>query len=542
MTAPPPGEEPDASERELLDWLEEYEDALAHGRTASFPADLLARFERLPRWVECLNHLQSLAISDAPPPPGPEEAEQAMSPSSWSQLPRQFGGYELIEELGRGGMGVVYRARHRKLDSFFALKLIRTSEFASGDEVRRFFQEAQTAARLSHPNIVGVHDAGEQEGLPFLVMRYISGETLAQRIRRERPTCTAAAEMLVPIARAVHYLHSQGIVHRDLKPANILLDTAGVPHVTDFGLAKVFSENHEHTATGTVIGTPAYMAPEQAWGKTNLAAPACDVYSLGAILYELLTGQTPFPDANPLDQILRLRDSEPRPPHAVNPEVPGELEQICLRCLEKQPEMRYRTADELADDLQRYLSDEPLQVRPIGLWRRLRRWMRREPALATHLAGLLIMALIVQIRHWLPGPVPDSYGPVMTVLGVWGVLAAVMQKLLLRGRLEIRLVWVAVDAVLFTAALCFAQPPVESLILGYPLLIAASGLWYQPAVVLLMTLAAAGSYLVLFALRGAEATPIHYPFIVTGMLTVVGGIVFALVRRIRQLLDVKIPG
>ncbi|MCA8998298.1 MAG: serine/threonine protein kinase [Planctomycetaceae bacterium] len=540
MTTPRPDDEPTSAELELLEWLDKYDDALARGETIEFPSDLAKKFDKLPRWVQCLERLGSLAIPQTIDSGAPGSSSR--SSSSLTQLPRDFGAYELLEELGRGGMGVVYLGRHRKLDTHFAVKMIRTSEFASEEEIRRFFQEAQAASRLKHPNIVSVHDAGELDGLPFLVMQYIRGETLSERTKREPLDLDGAVRILIPVARAVDYLHSQGIIHRDVKPANVLIDDDGVPHVTDFGLAKVFNVNQEQTATGTVIGTPAYMAPEQAWGKTNTVCAANDIYSLGAILYELIVGQTPFPESNPLDQILRLRDSEPRPPRRVNPLVPIELEQICLRCLEKQPGLRYETAKDLADDLERFLHSEPITLKPIGVWQRIRRWVRREPALVSHLAGFLTMAIIIEIRQILASQPRASFYPVMVILLTWSLLATAMQKLLIRGKLWVRYVWVAMDAVLFTVALNFAQPPIESLLLGYPMLIAACSLWYEPTVVLVMTIASVVSYLTLFTLRGDSQTPVHYPFIVTGMLLVVGGITFGLIRRIRKLLDLQANG
>ncbi|SFI57910.1 serine/threonine-protein kinase [Planctomicrobium piriforme] len=509
----------------LFDWL----NAQAEGTDVeNLPAELLDRCVRLAELKHCLQLLNSLA----PAPPQPAE-----SPSSFSgQLPRAFGPYDLERELGRGGMGVVYLARHRTLRSQVALKVIRTSEFASPEEVRRFYQEGRAASRLRHPHVVSVHDAGDIEGTPYLVMQYVEGESLAERMRRQRPGIDETVRLLIPIARAVDYLHGQEIVHRDLKPGNILLNRDHTPFVTDFGLVKMFELDGERTVSGALIGTPAYMSPEQAWGKPDSIGASSDVYSLGAILYEMLTGQPPFPEANPLDQILRLRDAEPRPPRAIKPTVPMELQQICLRCLEKKPRDRYASSAQVADDLERYRRGEPIALRPIGYWNGFRRWVRRESPLASHLAGFATMAFIVQIADLFAARQRAPYLPVMTVLLVWTILAVILQKLLLRGAEWVKLVWVAIDAVLFTVAVAYAEGPVESLIVGYSLLIAASSMWYEEYLVVLMTVVSLGAYIALLSLRGAPQ-PVHYPFIVGGILLVVGGVVTALVRRIRQLLQ-----
>lgn len=530
MTAPADGLT--SQEQQLLDWLERMEVAGQVPTLDNCPPELRAHVERLPGWLDCVRGLDVLAErAGAPPRLGDQSAVSAAH-----RLPRDFGPYELEEELGRGGMGVVYLARHRALRTHFALKMIRASEFAAADEIRRFFQEARAAAQLRHPHIVSVHDAGEIGQCPFLVMRYVRGETLAVRLKRGLPESSETARIMQAVARAVQYLHEQGIVHRDLKPSNILLDESGQPQVTDFGLIKLFRLDGERTATGAVIGTPAYMAPEQAWGRPEQVGPACDIYSLGAILYQCLAGRPPFPEERPLDQILRLRDADPRPPRSLNREVPEELEQICLRCLEKQPQNRYGSAGMLADDLRRFLDREPIALPAISWSKRFQRWLRREPALVSHLIGFAVIAVIEQVVSLTTRQPREAYLPVMSVLGVWTVLAVIMQKLLHRELNWVKLVWVGVDGILFTAAVAFAEGPIESLVVGYALLIAASGLWYQTSLVWLMTVVSIVSYLLLTSTQGGSRAPLHYPFIVTGILGVIGGCVAALVRRIRKLL------
>ena len=540
-----------SDELRLLDWLEGHDASLTtEGLRSRLPEELRPVYDRWSELISRARQLDELAGparlaghfgADNERPSQHSDGATDESGGGWfsglsATFPRPFGPYDLEAELGRGGMGVVYLARHRTLGTHFALKVIRTSEFASPEEIRRFFQEAQAASRLRHPHVVPVHDAGEVDGTPYLVMQYVPGETLASRMRRGPMNPREAVQLLIPVARAVASLHRNGIIHRDLKPGNLLIDENGGPHVTDFGLAKVFQVDDRRTATGTLLGTPAYMAPEQAWGRPGDISAACDVYSLGAILYELLTGRPPFPESNPLDQILRLRDSDPRPVRAIRRDLPIEVDQICMRCLEKTPAQRYHSADELADDLQRFLQDEPIAMQPIGFWNAFRKWIRREPALVLHLAGLAVMALIVQVADLMSAHQRAAYAPVMMTLAVWTVLAILFQKMMHREVPGVRLVWLAVDAILFTVALSVAEGPIEALVVGYSLLIAASGLWYQQRHVWLMTAVSVLSYVTLLQFRHDQIVPGHYPYIVAGILTVVGGCVSMLVRRIRQLL------
>ena len=261
-------------------------------------------------------------------------------------------------------MGVVYKARQKALDRIVAVKMILATHLASPEHIRRFQVEAWAAARLRHSNITQIHDVGQHHGQHYFTMEYIEGESLAQRIARQRLSTEAIVRLLSVVARAVDHLHAQGVVHRDLKPSNILLDRDDQPYVTDFGLAKVFVPGSEATATGVIAGTPSYMAPEQASGRSSEVGPAADIYSLGAILYELLTGEPPFRQENPLDTLLDILGREPRYPRQLNPRVPHGLELICLKCLAKSPADRYGSAAALADDLERFARHEPLSVRP----------------------------------------------------------------------------------------------------------------------------------------------------------------------------------
>ncbi len=288
------------------------------------------------------------------------EAEAEAGPSSGL-----FGQHELLEELGRGGMGVVHRARQVHLNRIVALKRLLHGASARPEDVARFRAEAASAARLSHPHIVAVFDVGSREGQPYLVMQYIEGTTLARRLADGPLPPAEAAALLAPVCRAIEHAHGRGVLHRDLKPSNILIDGRGLPMVGDFGLAKRTDLGADAglTESGAILGTPSFMAPEQAASRRGEIGPATDVYGLGAILYQMLTGRPPFQAASPLDTILLVLDQEPVPPRALNPRADPDLEMVALKCLQKRPELRYPTAAALADDLDAYLAGRPVSAR-----------------------------------------------------------------------------------------------------------------------------------------------------------------------------------
>jgi serine/threonine-protein kinase len=304
-------------------------------------------------------------------------------------------GYELLEELGRGGMGVVFKARHIELKRLVALKMIRNGPCADPEECRRFKAEARAAARLQHPNIVQVYDVGEAGGQPFLAMELVTGDSLAVRLRAGPLAARAAARLAETLARAMAVAHSQRVIHRDLKPANVLLTADGTPKISDFGLAKRLDEEAGQTRHGELLGTPCYMAPEQANGRTTEVGPAADVYGLGALLYELLTARPPFRGATPLETLDHVRAQDPVPPSRVQPRVPRDLETLCLKCLEKNPARRYAGALELADDLGRFLAGEPIRAQPVGPWGRLWRWARRRPYVAGLSAAVFLLLAVL---------------------------------------------------------------------------------------------------------------------------------------------------
>lgn len=309
-------------------------------------------------------------------------------------------GYVLLRELGRGGMGVVYRARQRGLDRIVALKMLLGGRFAAPEQEARFRAEAQAVAQLVHPHIVQVHEIGAHDGRHYFSLEYVGGPTLDRVSAGQPQPPTDAARLVATLARAIHFAHLRGILHRDLKPANVLLshDPAEggpppVPKITDFGLAKRLEEDQGHTRTGDIIGTPCYMPPEQASGKHALLGPAVDVYSLGAILYELLTGRPPFRGVTAMDTVMQVMTEPVVAPSRLVPKLPRDLETICLKCLSKEPGQRYLTAEALADDLDRFLNHEPIQARPASAWDRFRSWGKRNPTKLVIL-GLAVLGII----------------------------------------------------------------------------------------------------------------------------------------------------
>ncbi len=327
-------------------------------------------------------------------------ADSDPSPSRSTTDGRYFGDYELLEELASGGMGTVFRARQTRLNRIVALKMIRAGQFATDTEVERFYTEAESAASLDHPAIISVYEVGEQDGQHYFSMRLVENGNLANGIESRHPGKATGlsqqnqdecARMLVSIARAIHFAHQRQILHRDLKPSNVLLDEAGQPYVTDFGLAQQIAADSRLTASETLVGTPSYMAPEQATGNRASLTTSTDVYGLGAILYEMLTGKPPFLGETPVDTVMQVLESEPRKPSA-RCAVDRDLETICLKCLEKDPAKRYGSAETLADDLDRWLLREPIQARRAGFMERVTKWSRRRPLVAGMAALLVTVA------------------------------------------------------------------------------------------------------------------------------------------------------
>src|SRR5216117_4174620 len=303
-----------------------------------------------------------------------------------------FGDYELLEEIGRGGQGVVYRAHQKSLNRTVALKIIGLGHWATEAHLKRFRREAESAASLEHPCIVPIHEVGERDGSCYFSMKFIEGGQLDEVVRREPMPVRRAVELIVKVARTVHYAHEHHILHRDIKPGNILLDQQGEPHLTDFGLARLVETESTITRTMEVLGTPSYMAPEQAVGNDAAITSTTDVYGLGAVLYQLLTGHPPFAGGTTFETVRLVLDTEPRQPRLLNPKIDRDLNTICLKCLEKDPKRRYSTALALAEDLERWLKHEPIAARHTGVLARGKKWVRRNPARALSAASLIALA------------------------------------------------------------------------------------------------------------------------------------------------------
>jgi WD40 repeat protein len=359
--------------------------------------------------------LEAFLAEDEKDPAGPLQGENPQSSSIASSGPekvmvgQRIGRYEILGLVGRGGAGVVYQAHQLDLDRTVALKMLLAGAHAGPKDLTRFQREAAAIARLKHPSIVQIYDVGQHGGQPYLSLEFVEGGSLAQKIKGTPQPAREAAQLVETLARAVHAAHQCGIIHRDLNPANVLLTADGVPKITDFGLARRLDAETHQTQSGAILGTPSYMSPEQASGKNKEVGPFVDVYALGAILYELLTGRPPFRAETPLDTVLLVLSEEPvLPPRRLLAKIPRDLETICLQCLRKDPSRRYASALDLADDLRSFREGKPIKARPVGMPERIWRWCRRNPSLAkaAGLAGaalvtaaILAVVLVVHLSH-----------------------------------------------------------------------------------------------------------------------------------------------
>ena len=490
----------------LADVIGGLTDALRAGR----PADIDAAAAAHPDLATELRELWAVAqvaqlVATSPPARFPDISELTPRPTGELEapaLPRRFGDFDLLEELGRGGMGVVYKARQRSLNRVIALKMVREAHLATAADAARFRAEAEAAAKLTHPNIVTVYEVGTHDGQAYIGMEYVEGRTLARRVADDGPLPPQdAARLLASVARAVQDAHDHGILHRDLKPSNILIGNAecgmrnaesrtdpsssfdsafriphsAIPKISDFGLAKQADRTESLTRTGAVVGTPSYMSPEQATGRKDLT-PAADVYSLGAVLYECLTGRPPFRASHPVDTLLMVLEQEPVRPRQLNPTVPRDLELVCLKCLQKPAELRYTSAAALAADLEAYLAGEPMSVESGSLGSLVARVLRETHHAAVlenwgllwmwHSLMIFLLCLLTQVISWRGGGSHELFLGIWTTgLVTWGMI---FWRLRRRGgpvlfvERQIAHVWagsVAASIVLFVIEVVQKLPP-----------------------------------------------------------------------------------
>jgi serine/threonine protein kinase/Tfp pilus assembly protein PilF len=348
--------------------------------------------------------LGMLAIEDEATPVV-AQSQHATRSERVAKLAGDFGDYELLEEVGRGGQGVVFRARQKSLNRTVALKILRLGQWASRADLKRFRREAAAAASLDHPRIIPIYEVGERDGSCYFSMKFVEGGQLDEVVSRAPMSMRQSAEVIAKVARTVHYAHQHGILHRDIKPGNILLDTDGEPHLTDFGLARLVEAESTLTHTQGIMGTPGYMAPEQASGKNAELTGATDVYGLGAVFYQLLTNQPPFAAETTYETLRLLVETEPRKPHLLNSKIDRELSTICLKCLEKDPKRRYSSALALAEDLEHWLKHEPIQAKRSGFLSHALKWVQRKPAIAALVASLIALAATIGWNIWKNGPI-----------------------------------------------------------------------------------------------------------------------------------------
>ena len=544
MTGSPVPDDIDADQIRHAELMDELVQAVQTNDIVKQDA-LLRQHPHLQEWVDCLKSLDSFASApeEVPPEFAPTLLAGAVAPAGpgahgpGSSVSGRFGKYDLLGEIGRGGMGVVYKARQRDLNRLVALKMILASEWASAEEIARFQVEAQAAARLRHRNVVGIYEVGEEAGRHFFAMDFVEGKSLAAVIARQPLPTEQAARWMVQIANAVEHLHVQGLIHRDLKPSNILIDAEGEPMVTDFGLAKVFDADGGATRTGAILGTPSYMSPEQAAGRNALVGVRSDVYSLGAMLYEMLSGRPPFKEENPLDTLVQVLEGEPTLLRRLVANVPPALELICFKCLEKDPERRYATAAELAADLTRYLQGESVEAQSGGVVHKVQRWVRRQPGLASRLAMLVPGLVIIHTYFMTNGTTLVYHLQVMGLLILWIVMSILLQLLLNHDSLAnvARVGTMLTDASILTALFTHAYDDSGTLVIVYALLIVVSGLWFQEKLVWWSTGISEVAFVLLLLDRPNLTKPWHYPALVMITLIAVGAATSFQVHRVRAL-------
>ena len=457
-----------------------------------------------------------------------------------SELPANWGHYEIIDQIDRGGMGVVYRARDRQLDRIVALKIIRSGELADEIEVARFRREAQVAANLLHPNIIPIYEVGQEKQLVYFTMAFVDGIPLS-RIGSSNLSSTAKVKLVYELAQALQYAHERGVSHRDIKPSNILIDVHGKPVLIDFGLAKSTHAPSDLTVSGMVIGTPAYMAPEQLHTHRSVDFRLSDIYSLGAVLYFLLTGRSPFIGENSFDIMIQLKDREPVRPSRINKHIDRELDAICMRALAKKPEQRYSSASEFAEDLNRWMEGSAITTPTTSLWDKTIRWWREEPGLFSHVTAILTVTLIVILSHLL-GYSHSNLIQQISLLMTWLILCVPLQQAVFRVKRPSTpaVLWGLVDVSFVSVLIANAQAPRSLLLIAYPVMITVSALFYRTRFVLLMTIACIGAFVILTeTLNDPSMERTDFRFIFVSLLLVECLILTSLIFKVRNLFSYR---
>ena len=452
------------------------------------------RIQRLisenPRWAEEITECWDL------------HRQMSCSKSSESSrfLP-DWDSYEILDEVDRGGMGIVYRARHKELNRIVALKIIRSGEFANEIERARFRREAQIAAQLVHPGIVPIYEIGERNNLIYYTMAFVEGCPLLGLARSPTLSIAAKVQLVYQLTQALEYAHGQGVAHRDIKPSNILIDQHGSPILIDFGLAKSTHGESDLTQSGAMLGTPSYMAPEQIQYHHDHDLRLSDIYSLGVVFYHLLVGRPPFVGPTSFDIMLQLKDRQPVRPSRLNRQVDRELDTICLRALEKIPSERYSTAAEFARDLESWIHGSAVSAPTKSPWIRWIRWWKQEPGLVSHAVAISVVILVVVLSHLL-GYSLAHLPTQLTVLLSWLLLCFPLQRWILKSKDTHvpAILWGLIDLACVSWLIATAGPPRSLLLVAYPLMITASALFYRTRFVILMTTACILAFLVLTGL------------------------------------------
>jgi serine/threonine protein kinase len=520
--------DPDAeSELELNRVLAE---VLAIDTSVNAHASLETILRKYPQWSEQITESWDLH----------QQLSQCKASSRLS-VPSHIGSYEILAELDRGGMGIVFQARHKELDRIVALKVIRSGELADVDEISRFRREAEAAAKLVHPGIIPIYEVGQEAHLVYYTMAYVKGKSLAEYHGANRIPPKAAASIVRSLTHAIAYAHAQGIAHRDIKPSNILLDERGNPILIDFGLAKMTHIPSDLTNSGSALGTPAYMAPEQIQTTRSVDALVSDIYSLGGVLYYLLSGRAPFAGTT-FDILLQAKDREPIPPSRWNHEVDRELDAICARAMEKSPKQRYQTIADFGDDLGRWIEGRAIQAPTKSLTMRCLRWWRQEPGLVAHVVAIAAVIPIVIISHYLDES-NSNQSVQLLLLSSWMVLCIPLQRWVLR-QIESwfpAVTWGVIDVLFVTAIIANAEAPRSLLLIAYPLMVAASALFYRTAYVAMMTIACAIGFIVLaYSVNDPSMARRDFQLIYLTSLAVLGLTLTSMISRIRNVFSPRI--